>query len=146
MTAALVAAVGLLAVATALGTWWRARNGVLVATQPDEPRTQLTTAQVGAPLGSRLTWVQMSSEYCAPCRRTARVLAALAADEPGTAHLELAVEEHADLARQLHVLRTPTVVVLDPEGHIVGRLSGAVTPAQARGTLAMIAGRHDAPA
>ena len=43
---------------------------------------------------------------------------------PGVQHLDLDVEEHLELARELNVARTPTVLVLDADGAIVRRASG----------------------
>ncbi|RHA43091.1 TlpA family protein disulfide reductase [Cellulomonas rhizosphaerae] len=130
----LIAAV--LAVATAIGLWWRARNGrytavdptVLAAADaaPDFPAAteQLGPDEIGAPLGSRATFVQLSSEVCAPCRRTHAVLETLVAEHDDLAHVDLDVTEHLDLVRRFHVLRTPTTLLLDPRGVVVGRLSG----------------------
>jgi len=85
---------------------------------------QLTADQVGAHLGERATLVQFTSAFCAPCRATRRILGEVAQMVPGVRHLDLDVEEHLDLARELNVSRTPTVLVLDAEGAIVTRASG----------------------
>ena len=128
--------VAVLAVATAIGLWWRARNGrytavdptVLAAASrddgPDEGGDVLRPDEIGAPLGSRATFVQLSSEVCAPCRRTHAVLETLVAEHGDLAHVDLDVTEHLDLVRRFHVLRTPTTLLLDARGVVVGRLSG----------------------
>ncbi|NKY12447.1 thioredoxin family protein [Cellulomonas hominis] len=118
-----------LALAAVAGLVWRARNGRFVAAGPAPDA--LTAAELGAPLGSAATFVQLSSEACAPCRSTAAVLRAVAADRPGVAHVEVRAEERLDLVRRFGVLRTPTVLVLDAAGSVRGRTSGATTPAQA---------------
>jgi len=133
VTASIVVLV-VLAVATVLGLWWRSRNGAFRAVEPDAAAPSLA-GRLGLEPGARLTFVQFSSEVCHPCRQTARVLSTLAEREDGVVHVELDVDEQPDLVRELHVLRTPTVLTLDREGHIVGRLSGSVTAAQARATL-----------
>jgi thiol-disulfide isomerase/thioredoxin len=122
---------GVLAVAVAAGLLWRSRNGRFVAARSDAGAARLTGADLGAPLGSAATFLQLSSEACAPCRSTAAVLGALAAERPGLAHVEVAAEDRLDLVRRFDVLRTPTVLVLDGAGAVRGRLSGATTRQQA---------------
>lgn len=70
--------------------------------------------------------VQFSSEVCAPCRATRTKLTQLSAKRPFT-YLDLDVAEHLDLARELHITRTPTLLMLDA-GHTVRfTISGAPT-------------------
>ncbi|MGV8979413.1 MAG: thioredoxin family protein [Cellulomonas sp.] len=123
-----VAIVALLVLATGLGTWWNSRNGrftVRDATQRDTaPR--VAAAELEVALGSELTFLQFSSEVCTPCRRAAVVLGQLATERPGLAHVEIDVAEHLDLVRRFDVMRTPTVLLLDAGGVVVGRMSGAL--------------------
>lgn len=140
----------LLVVATGLGLWWRARNGRFTpvsATVVEAARSRsahdgtpglpaggddaLAADEIGRALGTAATFVQLSSAVCAPCRRTSTVLRDLAAEHPGLAHVELDVEDHLDLVRRFGVLRTPTVLLLDDRGAVIGRTSGAMTRAQA---------------
>lgn len=125
--------VAVLAVATAVGLWWRARNGRYTAVDPallaggpaDESAPDaLGPDEIGAALGARGTFVQLSSEVCAPCRRTHAVLETLAAEHDDLVHVDLDVTEHLELVRRFNVLRTPTTLVLDAGGAVVGRLSG----------------------
>jgi thiol-disulfide isomerase/thioredoxin len=126
VTAGIIVAAAALALATAIGLLYRARNGALrparAATAPAGPG--LTTADLGAPLGARATLVQFSTAFCAPCRATRRVLADVAAMTDGIAHVEIDAESHLDLVRRLGVRRTPTVLVLGPDGRIARRASG----------------------
>jgi len=125
-------AVAALALATATGLLYRARNGAMrparpaaggpAAAAPAGPG--LTTADLGAPLGARATLVQFSTSFCAPCRATRQVLADVAAMTDGIAHVEIDAESHLDLVRRLDVRRTPTVLVLGPDGRIARRASG----------------------
>lgn len=85
---------------------------------------RLTAADLGAPLGERATLVQFSSAFCAPCRATRRVLAEVSGMVEGVRHVEIDAEEQLDLVRRLHVLSTPTVLVLDAGGSVVRRASG----------------------
>ncbi|WP_426593346.1 thioredoxin family protein [Cellulomonas sp. McL0617] len=126
----------LLVVATGLGFWWRARNGrytpvdaALLQRAVDEPdegdHERLTAEELGVPLGARATFVQFSSEVCTPCRRTAVVLEHLVAEHADLSHVEMDVVEHLDLVRRFSIMRTPTTLLLDARGVVVGRMSGA---------------------
>ncbi|HEY7143409.1 MAG TPA: thioredoxin family protein [Streptosporangiaceae bacterium] len=84
----------------------------------------MTSAQLGSPLGSRATLVQFSTAFCAPCRATRRILADVAGMVDGVAHVEIDAESRLDLVRSLDVRRTPTVLVLGPDGRIARRASG----------------------
>ncbi len=92
----------------------------------------VSAADVGAPLGADATFLQFSTTTCAPCRTVRRVLGDYAAAAPGVAHVEVDAEERLDLARRHRVLRTPTVLVLDGDGRVTGRLGGVPTPDQLR--------------
>jgi thiol-disulfide isomerase/thioredoxin len=120
--AALALVVGLVAVSTLLGTVWRARQGRIrrTVTQPDAALLS------GVDLAAGATLVQFSSEYCAPCRSTARVLHELADARPELAHVELDVAVRPELAARFGILQTPTTLVLDREGRVRARIGGAV--------------------
>jgi len=145
-----VACLAAVAVATAAGLIWRARNGRMRrprqvpaargrdarAVTMDEPSAgpaggpataadgRVTEAEIGRPLGERATLLQFSSAFCAPCRATRRILADVAGMTSGVAHVEIDAESRLDLVRALGVLRTPTVLVLAADGQIVRRASG----------------------
>jgi thiol-disulfide isomerase/thioredoxin len=85
---------------------------------------ELTTADLGAPLGERATLVQFSSAFCAPCRATRQVLGEVAKMTDGVRHVEIDAESRLDLVRRLDVRRTPTTLVLGPDGHVTHRASG----------------------
>ncbi|MEU0715813.1 thioredoxin family protein [Streptomyces lavendulocolor] len=80
--------------------------------------------ELGAELGERATLVQFSTAFCQPCRATRRTLAEVAAMVDGVAHIEIDAEDHLDLVRELDVVRTPTVVVLDGRGRVVRMAAG----------------------
>lgn len=137
MTTGLAAAVGALAVATAVGLWWRSGNGRVRAmadriADPDSPAraepamgsAELSGADLGAALGARATLVQFSSAFCQPCRATRAVLADVARMVDGVSHVEIDAESRLDLVRRLDVRRTPTTFVLGPDGHVTHRASG----------------------
>jgi len=132
VTAGIIVAVAALALATGTGLLYRSRNGTMRPARPAAAGpaaaapagSGLTTADLGAPLGARATLVQFSTAFCAPCRATRQVLADVAAMTDGIAHVEIDAESHLDLVRRLDVRRTPTVLVLGPDGRIARRASG----------------------
>ncbi|MFE6281269.1 TlpA family protein disulfide reductase [Streptomyces sp. NPDC057877] len=89
-----------------------------------EGEKRLGSAELGGELGERATLVQFSSAFCAPCRATRRILGEVAELVPGVAHVEIDAEARLELVRALGVRKTPTVLVLDPEGRIVRRAAG----------------------
>ncbi|WP_329466553.1 TlpA family protein disulfide reductase [Streptomyces sp. NBC_01431] len=90
----------------------------------DDGGRRLGEAELGAGLGRRATLVQFSSAFCQPCRATRRTLAEVAAMVEGVAHVEIDAEERLGLVRDLEIVKTPTVLVLDAAGRIVRRASG----------------------
>ena len=85
----------------------------------------LGPADLGQPLGEQATLLQFSSAFCAPCRTARAVLGDVASMVPGVVHIEVDAESHLELVRQLDVIRTPTVLVLDSTGRIRTRATGA---------------------
>lgn len=133
--------------ALAFGAWRAYTDGRFRGTHPvrgaaDAPTEQEVSAfgphpavetvlnAAGVDLGSRATLLQFSSAFCAPCRATRRVLADVAGDVDGVAHVEVDAESHLDLVRELGILRTPTTIVLDASGAEVARAAGAPTRTQ----------------
>ncbi|WP_189310633.1 thioredoxin family protein [Streptomyces brasiliensis] len=119
----LVVCVAVLAVASVYGVLHKRRNGrVRVRARDDGKR--LGAAELGDELGERATLVQFSSAFCAPCRATRRVLGEVAGMVPGVTHVEIDAEANLDLVRELDILKTPTVLVLDADGRVVRRATG----------------------
>jgi thiol-disulfide isomerase/thioredoxin len=136
----------LLAVAAALafGGYRAVSDGRFRGTHPVRGARSAESGQGPAPLadtpwsdslGDRATLLQFSSAFCAPCRTTRRVLEQVSATVPGVTHLEVDAEHHLDVVRRLGILRTPTTLVLDREGHEVTRASGAPTTDQVLAAL-----------
>lgn len=120
---AIAAALGAVAVASALGVVWRARTGRVRLEGAERELAEIAAAH-GA-LGERATLLQFSTEYCAPCRSTARVLGDLAERRDGIAHVEVDLTDRPELAGRLNILQTPTTFVLDPHGRSRARIGGA---------------------
>jgi thiol-disulfide isomerase/thioredoxin len=138
-----VVVVVVLAVASVFGLYRRRTDGRLRVTRVPQPvaddapevdlvagdgsrhAARLSADDLGAPLGPRATLVQFSTAFCQPCRATRRTLDDVAAMLDGVAHVEIDAESHLDLVRRMKVLRTPTVLVLDGDGQVVRRATGA---------------------
>jgi thiol-disulfide isomerase/thioredoxin len=132
----LIACLVVLAGATAFGVTWRRRNGRLAGPRPAAAGgLRLGPAELGQPLGPRATLLQFSSEFCAPCRATRRILDEVASGAEGVRHVEVDAGERMDLVRLLDVRRTPTVFVLGPDGQIARRGSGLMNKADVLGAL-----------
>lgn len=119
----LVVCVAVLATASAFGVLQRRRSGRVRVRGRDDGK-RLGAAELGENLGERATLVQFSSAFCAPCRATRRVLGEVAEMVPGVAHVEIDAEKNLDLVRELDILKTPTVLVLDADGRVVRRATG----------------------
>ncbi|HEY4226385.1 MAG TPA: thioredoxin family protein [Pseudolysinimonas sp.] len=106
---------GLVAAATVLGFVWRASQG----------RVRAASGSVdGVELGGQATLLQLSSEVCAPCRATAKVLGGI--QEDGVRHVEVDIADRPDLASRFNILQTPTTLILDRTGAVRARIGGAV--------------------
>ncbi|MEV6792916.1 thioredoxin family protein [Streptomyces sp. NPDC051320] len=90
----------------------------------NEGERRLSAAELGERLGERATLVQFSSAFCRPCWATRRTLTEVAGMVEGVAHVEIDAEARLGLVRELNVMKTPTVLVLDATGRIVRRASG----------------------
>lgn len=119
----LVVCVAVLVLATVFGFVQKARGGRLRRRSRDG-ELRLSPADIGAELGRRMTLLQFSTDFCQPCRATRRLLEEVAGTVPGVAHVEVDAEERLELVRRLDILRTPTVLFLDPDGRVVSRASG----------------------
>lgn len=140
MTGAIVCLAVLIA-ASAFGLAWRARNGRVRGTpRPAGDGEPLTEADLGGPLGGRATLVQFSTAFCAACRATRVILADVAGQLDGVTHVEVDAESHLDLVRRLDIRRTPTVLVLGPDGRIAGRATGRPRKADVVAAVARVEG------
>ncbi|CAN5264318.1 hypothetical protein BH11ACT3_BH11ACT3_23460 [soil metagenome] len=115
-----VVLLGLVALATGLGLLWTSLQGRV------KLGSQRVVAIDGIALGERATLLQFSTDVCAPCRSTARVLDALADGVDDVAHIELDVTHRPDLAARYNVMQTPTTFILDRDGSVRARIGGAV--------------------
>jgi thioredoxin family protein len=155
----LVALVVVLAAASAAGFLMRLRQGrfrqsktttVLAADSAGpgrdaSPAGVLSAADLGAPLGAQATLVQFSTEVCAYCGPTRELLTEVARERDGVSFVEIDAAERMDLTRRLHILSTPTVLVLDALGGITSRASGPPRKADLLTAVGAVVGAGGAP-
>nr|MCW2727696.1 thiol reductase thioredoxin [Aeromicrobium sp.] len=132
----LLVLLGALAGAAAIALLLRWKNGRFTTAAMPDDRERLTADQIGVPLGERATMVQFSSAFCSPCRATRVLLADVATKVPGVVTVEIDAEENLQLVRDLDIMRTPTVLVLDATGAVTTRASGLPRREQVLGALA----------
>lgn len=118
--------VSLVLAATLLGVLHRATQG-RARTVPSRRNGDARIVSIdGVALGGRATLLQFSTEVCAPCKSTARVLDDLAARTEHVTHVDLDVTHRPELASRYRVLQTPTTLILDADGAVRARIGGAV--------------------
>ncbi|GAA4164350.1 thioredoxin family protein [Gryllotalpicola daejeonensis] len=100
----------------------------------------VTPADVGtdAPFGEKATLLQFSTEFCAYCPATRRVLGALAERNDGVEHIDIDLTHSPELAQRFNVLQTPTTLVLDGSGAVRARIGGAPKRPELEASLAEI--------
>jgi thiol-disulfide isomerase/thioredoxin len=126
---------GLVAFATALGLVWKSRNG-RVRTAAAGSNSTVNLPEV--PRGAKATLLQFSTEVCAPCVPTRRVLGQIADSTDGVTHVDFDLTHRPDIAAQFNVLQTPTTLILDRAGVIRARIGGAPRQADVRAALETI--------
>jgi thiol-disulfide isomerase/thioredoxin len=120
MTAALVL-LGTLVLATAFGFAWRANQGRVRTARLSALPAQLRELVDPA---SRVTLLQISTTFCAPCRQTHVLLADLAGKTEGLRYVDYDVTDHPEVATSLGVLKTPTTLAVDAHGVEIMRIGG----------------------
>jgi thiol-disulfide isomerase/thioredoxin len=126
---------GLVVVATVVGLVWRSRTGRVVARSGEQRVAPSDAGATASAFGAKATLLQFSTEFCAPCRTTARVLGEIGSARDGVEHVEIDLTDRPDLARRFSVLQTPTTLVLDGKGTVRARIGGAARPAEVRATI-----------
>jgi thioredoxin-like negative regulator of GroEL len=111
-----------LAIATAFGFWHNRSRGKVVV---KSDKGLITSAMIGADLGSRATLLQFSSAFCGPCRATRLLIEDVTANMSDVAHVEIDAEANLELVRKLDIRSTPTTLFLDSRGQEIGRAMGA---------------------
>lgn len=127
--------VGVLVVATIAGLVLRRRNGRVTLGKAAENGWALADVEPAA--DDRVLLLQLSSPICTPCARTREQLTALTAEHPDLRHVEIDVAEKPEVAKALHVLRTPTTVAFDRAGTELLRVGGVPRNAELQKALSL---------
>lgn len=119
----LLIVIAIVGIAALAGAWWRRRDGrVRTGEGRFGPR------ELGAlgldPVGAEALAVLLGSPTCAPCRTVRQILADVAEQRPGFRWVYADAADHLDLAKTHHVMRVPTLFVLDRRGRVLARTSG----------------------
>ncbi|WP_344757095.1 thioredoxin family protein [Gryllotalpicola koreensis] len=136
--AAVLAVVGLIAVTTVVGLIWKRRNGRVRLAADTAEIVRPTDVGTDAPFGERATLLQFSTEFCAYCPATRRVLGGLADHNDGVEHVDVDLTNSPELAQRFRVLQTPTTLLLDGRGAVRARIGGAPKRAELEASLADI--------
>jgi thiol-disulfide isomerase/thioredoxin len=137
-TIAIAVTTGVVLLATVVGLVWRARTGRMRTAVADRSFPAGSLPGLDA-LASGATLVQFSTEYCAQCPATRRLLSGVARERGGVAFLDVDLTRDPDLARRLGILQTPTVFILDGAGRLVGRVGGTPRRTELVGVLDTLA-------
>ncbi|SNS91690.1 Thioredoxin [Micrococcales bacterium KH10] len=123
---ALVIVAALVAVTTILGFVLRSRS--VRVTKSDI--TALDLRELGIPTTDGL-WsvVQFTTVYCSRCPAVRRSITSALQQRPDAVFSEVDLTDRPQVANQLRILQTPTVLVVAPDGMVAARLAGEVTGA-----------------
>lgn len=139
----LVIVLALLGTAGVVGLWWRARDGHLHEVAPTAPTVApAELASLGFGPGTHRTIaLLLSSPTCSSCVAARRLLDELALTRRDLTWTDVDVTTWPELADRFGVLRLPTTLLLEPDGHLVARASGI----PARDELTAHLDRHPVP-
>jgi thiol-disulfide isomerase/thioredoxin len=112
-------------------------TGGVSASAATEQLDPALLARLGVEPG-RVTLLQFSTAFCAPCRAVRRVSAEIAGLLPGVRHVDVDAESHLDEVRALGIRRTPTLLIVDASGRVTRRASGVPTKPQLIAALAAL--------
>ncbi|MFI8568216.1 thioredoxin family protein [Rhodococcus sp. NPDC078407] len=130
-----LAVVAVLALAT--GFWLRSRSGTVRAvrrTDSDDDALRPLLLEAGVTTDTA-TVLHFSADWCGPCAAVRRVVGQVLTDRTGAREVELDIDAHPDLARELGVLSLPTTFVLDADLRRRSRIAGVPSTAALRSAL-----------
>jgi thiol-disulfide isomerase/thioredoxin len=125
--AGVIVVIVVLVLSTAAGLLWRHASGRVRAVAGSERADVFARLGVD-PSAAPVTLVQFSTAFCQPCRATRQVLHPVVRQLPAVRHVEVDAESHLEEVRELGILRTPTVLVVDRDGRVVNRATGQPRP------------------
>ena len=111
----------ILLISTAIGFWYRSKNGVI----RKKRRLHISEAEFAGSYGSRITILQFSTTFCSACRAAKALISDVVKDEKDISYLEIDAESNLALVRKVDVRSTPTTIFLDKDGYEIARATGA---------------------
>ena len=111
----------ILLISTAIGFWYRSKNGVI----RKKRRLHISEAEIAGRYGSRITILQFSTTFCSQCRAAKALISDVVKDEKDISYLEIDAESNLALVRKVDVMSTPTTIFLDKDGYEIARATGA---------------------
>lgn len=132
------------AIATAIGLLWQRRHGSVIAAAPSTlsraPHHEgLVEAGV---LPGHATIVHFTADWCGPCAAVRRVIEGTLPEFPEVTHIELDIDAHPRLSRELGILSLPTTLLYDTHGHQRFRIPGVPTREALADALVSISGHE----
>ena len=111
----------ILLISTAIGFFYRSKNGVIVKKR----RLHISEVEFAGRYGSRVTILQFSTTFCSACRAAKALISDVVKDEKDISYLEIDAESNLALVRKVDVRSTPTTIFLDKDGYEIARATGA---------------------
>ena len=111
----------ILLISTAIGFWYRSKNGVI----RKKRRLHIGEAEFAGRYGERITILQFSTTFCSQCRAAKALISDVVKDEKDISYLEIDAESNLALVRKVDVMSTPTTIFLDKDGYEIARATGA---------------------
>ena len=111
----------ILLISTAIGFWYRSKNGVI----RKKRRLHISEAEFAGRYGERITILQFSTTFCSQCRAAKALISDVIKDEKDISYLEIDAESNLALVRKVDVRSTPTTIFLDKDGYEIARATGA---------------------
>ncbi|MCX6447508.1 MAG: thioredoxin family protein [Actinobacteria bacterium] len=111
----------ILLISTAIGFWYRSKNGVI----RKKRRLHIGEAEFAGTYGKRITILQFSTTFCSQCRAAKALINDVVKDEKDISYLEIDAESNLALVRKVDVRSTPTTIFLDKDGYEIARATGA---------------------
>ena len=111
----------ILLISTAIGFYYRSKNGVI----RKKRRLHISEAEFAGRYGERITILQFSTTFCSQCRAAKTLISDVVKDEKDISYLEIDAESNLALVRKVDVRSTPTTIFLDRGGFEIARATGA---------------------
>lgn len=115
-----------IALAYVAGRWWQRRDGEVREGRGGFVREHLQAVGLD-PRGDDVVALLLGSPTCAPCVTVKRILSEVVEARPSFRWVYVDAADHLDIADAHHVMRVPTLFVLDADGRILARTSGVPT-------------------